>query len=293
MQNKINILGVNISEVTNDNVFDVIDDLLNERKQIQIVTPNPEHIIQAQKNERFRNVLNKADLAVADGVGIVMAARLESFKLRIKTLFASDKIPYQAALRLYGMTPLGRVTGVDLMGRLIDKAKDRKWKVGLVGASDEVRSDLSEKIGAVDCGGHKKECRIQNEECRTQNTEDRIQKVEDRKQNAECRMKNVKDNAEGEKILKKINESGVEVLFVAYGAPWQEIWIADNLQRIPSVKLAMGVGGAFDFMVGRSSRAPELIRKMGLEWLYRLIKEPWRWRRQLRLLEFGWKVLLG
>lgn len=81
------------------------------------------------------------------------------------------------------------------------------------------------------------------------------------------------------------DKTPIDILFVAFGVPKQEEWIYANLEKLP-VKAAMGVGGAFDFISGRVRRAPFLIRFMGLEWLFRLIREPWRWKRQLALLEF-------
>jgi len=78
---------------------------------------------------------------------------------------------------------------------------------------------------------------------------------------------------------------GIDILFVAFGSPKQEIWISENLSKLP-VKVAIGVGGAFDFVSGKVRRAPVFVRKLGLEWLFRLIIEPWRIKRQLRLIKF-------
>lgn len=86
-------------------------------------------------------------------------------------------------------------------------------------------------------------------------------------------------------IVERINRSGADILFVAYGAPEQDKWIARNLPRL-QVSMAMGVGGAFDFIAGRTPRAPYWMRQRGLEWLYRLLRQPWRWRRMLRLPRF-------
>ncbi len=91
------------------------------------------------------------------------------------------------------------------------------------------------------------------------------------------------------KLLKSL-KSPMDILFVAFGHPKQEEWIYENLERLP-VKVAMGVGGAFDYISGEVDRAPFVVRFMGFEWLYRLIREPWRWRRQLALPKFVWLVL--
>lgn len=77
----------------------------------------------------------------------------------------------------------------------------------------------------------------------------------------------------------------VDILFVAFGSPKQEIWIKNNLKNLP-VKVAIGVGGAFDFISGKVVRAPKVLRKLGLEWLFRLIIQPWRIKRQLSLITF-------
>ncbi|SHE75274.1 N-acetylmannosaminyltransferase [Thermoanaerobacter uzonensis DSM 18761] len=96
---------------------------------------------------------------------------------------------------------------------------------------------------------------------------------------------------EENKIIEEINNKGAEVLFVALGAPKQEKWIYKNRNKL-KVKIAMGVGGSFDVIAGKAKRAPYLYRKLGLEWLYRLIKEPWRYKRMMALPKFALKVLL-
>ncbi len=79
----------------------------------------------------------------------------------------------------------------------------------------------------------------------------------------------------------------VDILFVAFGHVKQEKWIAENLDKIP-VKLAMGVGGAFDYLSGKVPRAPKWMRGLGFEWLFRLAAQPWRIKRQLALLRYLW-----
>lgn len=82
----------------------------------------------------------------------------------------------------------------------------------------------------------------------------------------------------------------IDILFVAFGFPKQEKWIAENLDKLP-FRVGVGVGGAFDYISGNVPRAPQAVRSLGLEWLYRLIRQPWRWRRQLALFEFVGLVL--
>lgn len=77
-------------------------------------------------------------------------------------------------------------------------------------------------------------------------------------------------------IIKRINESGAHILLVAYGAPAQDFWINRHLMNFTTVRVAVGVGGTFDFLAGTVKRAPKLFRKAGLEWLWRLLLQPWR-----------------
>lgn len=89
-----------------------------------------------------------------------------------------------------------------------------------------------------------------------------------------------------------INQAKPDILFVAYGAPKQEKWIARNLKNMPGVKLAIGVGGAFDIISGRIKRAPLWMRNIGIEWLWRLIKGPRRIGRIYNAtIKFSWLVL--
>ncbi len=98
--------------------------------------------------------------------------------------------------------------------------------------------------------------------------------------------------SEEDAIIERIRASQADILCVAYGAPAQELWIYRNLARLP-VALAMGVGGAFDFLAGHQVRAPRIMQRTGMEWLYRLYREPSRWRRILIAVPlFGTSVLL-
>jgi N-acetylglucosaminyldiphosphoundecaprenol N-acetyl-beta-D-mannosaminyltransferase len=90
---------------------------------------------------------------------------------------------------------------------------------------------------------------------------------------------------EEDALVEMVNNSGADILFVAYGAPQQDKWIARNLPRL-QVSMAMGVGGAFDFIAGVIPRAPLWMQRFGLEWLFRLYLQPWRIRRILRIPRF-------
>lgn len=92
--------------------------------------------------------------------------------------------------------------------------------------------------------------------------------------------------------LDRIRAAGPKVVLVAYGAPGQIHWIVRNQEALAEagVRLVVGIGGALDFISGKVRRAPGWVRRMGCEWLYRLLREPWRWRRQSVLPRYVWRV---
>lgn len=96
---------------------------------------------------------------------------------------------------------------------------------------------------------------------------------------------------ENDAIVERINSAEADVLGVAYGAPKQDKWIARNRHALKTVRVAIGIGGSLDFVAGVSVRAPEWVQRLGMEWLHRLIKEPWRWRRMLALPRFVFAVI--
>lgn len=101
------------------------------------------------------------------------------------------------------------------------------------------------------------------------------------------------DESENEEIVERINQSSADVLYVAFGAPNQDLWIARNREALVGVRVAIGVGGSLDFIAGTALRAPEWVQRIGLEWLYRLVREPWRWKRMLALPRFAFLILMN
>ncbi len=99
--------------------------------------------------------------------------------------------------------------------------------------------------------------------------------------------------SENDAIVEMINASRADVLLVAYGAPKQDKWIFRNREALSTVRVAIGIGGSLDFVTGKATRAPVWVQKLGLEWLHRLILEPWRWRRMLALPRFILAVIFS
>jgi N-acetylglucosaminyldiphosphoundecaprenol N-acetyl-beta-D-mannosaminyltransferase len=97
---------------------------------------------------------------------------------------------------------------------------------------------------------------------------------------------------DSDKIIEKINQVKPNILLVGLGSPKQEKWIYENLKKMPSVKVAIGVGGAFDFISGRIKRAPRFVQKIGFEWLWRLILEPRRITRIYNgVIKLSWLII--
>jgi N-acetylglucosaminyldiphosphoundecaprenol N-acetyl-beta-D-mannosaminyltransferase len=260
MREKVKILGVNFDRITTKDTLEKISDWLEPgfhfKKKHIIVTPNPEFLLEAQKDKKFRRILNKADLSIPDGIGILWASKFK----QITTPSDSKIKKFSKWVVSLGMIPLSknytktvlpeRVTGTDLMQKICKLAAEKKSKVFLLGAGKGVAEKAAEKL-------IKKYPKLQIVGTYAGTPKHRH------------------DN----KILRKINEAKPEILFVAYGAPAQEKWINRNYKLIPTLKLAMGIGGAFDFIAGIRRRAPASMRKAGLEWLYRLCKQPSRIKR--------------
>lgn len=96
---------------------------------------------------------------------------------------------------------------------------------------------------------------------------------------------------EEEDIIRRVRAAAPQILFVAYGAPQQDKWIARNAARL-GVPVMMGIGGSLDFIAGVAVRAPAWVQRIGMEWFHRLLHEPRRWRRMLALPKFAVRVFL-
>jgi len=217
------------------------------QKKFLLVTPNPEMLLTAQKNSAFKKVLNAANLAVADGVGILWATYFLNLKRRnFFTLIASLLAILFARKKIRTVLP-ARVTGSDLFPKLLRLAEQKKQKVFLLGAAPGVAEAVKTKF----------EKKFPNLEI------------------ADVFAGSPQVSEELE-ICEKINASGAKMLFVAFGAPAQELWISRNLPKLKTTCFAAGIGGTFDFYAGRVVRAPSFFRSFGLEWLWRLLCEPRR-----------------
>ena len=160
------------------------------------------------------------------------------------------------ASRYLGKPLPERVTGTDLLAALASRCADRGYRLYLLGAAPGVAELAAQRLQQLAPG-------------------------------LQIAGTYAGSPARGEElaIIERVRAASADVLCVAYGAPAQELWITRNRARLP-VAVAMGVGGAYDFLAGRQKRAPRLLQRLSLEWLYRLYREPWRWRRMLALPHF-------
>lgn len=232
MRPQLTILDVPVHGLTLDEAVDRIEAFIASGGPHHVVTVNPEFLVQARELPEFRRVLQQADLALADGVGLLVAARL------------------------LGRPLPGRVTGVDLVERLAERSAARGYRVYLLGAAPGVAQQTGDVLSRRYPG---------------------LQVV--------GAYAGSPDPGEDADLIARVRAAEPQILFVAFGAPQQDLWIRRNFERLlPPV--AIGVGGAFDYISGRVPRAPRQMRALGLEWLYRLVRQPWRWRRMLRLPRF-------
>lgn len=234
---KVNILGVKVDMVTIPEAADKIMEFLNEDGMHEVYTPNSEIIMVAYKDQEFADILNKASLLTADGIGVVYASRI--LKKPIKE----------------------RAAGYDIACKVLEKINYTDHSLFLFGGKPGVAETAEKNLKAKYPG------------LKIAGTRNGYFKPEDEPE-----------------IVKQINESGADLIFVCLGAPKQEKWINAHRDELKT-KVAMGIGGSLDVFAGTAERAPEFFCKTGLEWFYRLCKEPWRAGRMAQLPVFGMTVI--
>lgn len=220
--------------------------VIRTKNVIKIFTPNPEQFVLASEDKEFSRVLDQADILLPDGIGVVFFSKL--------------------AEKFFGKRGVKeRITGVDVVQKLLQLASDRQWKVLLVGGQD-----YEDKLHNISITGLTKEARLS---LLWNSGYENIARP---------------TKAEEDNLVKLIKQQKPELVFVGFGAPWQEKWIVDHEELLTKskVKLAMAVGGSFDMLFGKLKRAPMWLRIIGLEWFFRLVQQPSRWRRQLKLIKF-------
>lgn len=240
MKNFSSILGVRVDLLPETGVLTSVHRFIDSGKPHHIVTVNTEYVMEARHNQLFKQSLDHADIALADGAGIVLAARI-----------VGEPLP-------------PHIPGVDFVQKLAHEAAKLGFSLYLLGGQGGVAAKTAELFRSLYPG---------------------------------ITIVGVEEGSPDDiSLIDKIRKAGPDILLVAWGAPKQDLWIHRHKERL-NVPVMMGVGGTFDFLVGKQKRAPQWMRETGLEWLWRLIREPWRWRRQLALPQMFvlifWQKLIG
>ena len=221
------IMGVGFDDLTLDEAAQRAAGMIDEGGFHYVVTPNPELVDRARREEPFRQALNGADLVLPDGIGVVYAAKLLGRPLK------------------------GRCPGIDFAGKLMERMAKTGLRLYLLGAKPGVAETAAARLeakypGLIICGTH-----------------DGYFK-------------------EDAPVVEAVRAAEADVVFVCLGAPKQEYWMVKN-GPATGARLMAGLGGSLDVFAGVVERAPESWQRLGLEWLYRLTKEPKRIGRMARL----------
>jgi N-acetylglucosaminyldiphosphoundecaprenol N-acetyl-beta-D-mannosaminyltransferase len=231
------LLGVPVDPISEQAAVDWVARAIAAGQRRFLISVNPERIMQARREPQFAAILQGADLALADGVGVTWAAR-----------------------RL-GHPLAARVAGVDFVQSLAARGASEGWRFFFLGGEPGVAAAagqvLADRYPGFQLAGT---------------------------------YAGSPEPADDAHTTQAVRASGAQVLFLAYGGGAEEQWLARNLSASGAL-VGMGVGGALDFISGRTHRAPRWMRERGLEWLHRLSRQPWRWRRMLALPQFVLRVM--
>jgi N-acetylglucosaminyldiphosphoundecaprenol N-acetyl-beta-D-mannosaminyltransferase len=230
--NRVDVLGVPFDPVDLEGAVQAAAAMVDEPGPHLIVTANVELVMRARHAPDLQEILRRAALVVADGVGVVWGAR-----------------------RLGRSLP-GRVAGIDLAGRLCGVAAQRGWRVCLIGGAPGVAAEAAANLRRWYPGIH-----------------------------MVAALHGYFGPEEETAVTTAIREAAPTLLLVGLGSPRQERWLDRHLAAL-AVPLGIGVGGVLDVWAGRVRRAPRVMQNLGLEWCYRLIRQPSRARRQLAIPQF-------
>ncbi|WP_096437105.1 WecB/TagA/CpsF family glycosyltransferase [Alteribacter populi] len=233
---ELNVLGVNISKLTQKETLTLINEAVRDREKKFIATANPEIIVYANKDEQYMDVLQKTDLITPDGIGVVKGVRI-----------LGEHIPE-------------RVAGFDLFMDILKVANENKYSIYMLGAKD---TTLNKAVGVI----NEKYPNVQLAGSHHGFFDD-----------------------DDQSIIETIKHEQPDFIFVALGFPRQEKWIAKNIHHFKK-GVFMGLGGSFDVLSGEVQRAPKFWRRLNLEWFYRLVSQPARWKRMLSLPKFILKLI--
>lgn len=262
----IELLGVRFHNLTRREAAHAIARLARNERRRYVVKPYSEFMPRAVRDPSVREMLNGADLCLADGTGILWAAHFLSLPGAAPR--AVWQLPLSLASLAFNPSALRRplkenMSGVDLTWDMLGELERAGASVFLLGGREEelrgARERIEARFPALHIAGAHRGYFDTN-------------------------------GPENDVVVAQINAASPQALLVAMGFPLQERWIAANLPRL-NINVAVAEGGSLSFISGATRRAPAWMRRAGLEWLFRLLRQPWRLRRQLALPLFVWLVV--
>ncbi len=264
-EREVRILGVRLDNLTRAEAAGRIAEMAVKGPKGYVVKPYSEFMARAARDSRFREILNGAALCLPDGVGIVWAAHYLSLSGgRLRALFQFPLSHLSMLLRPRTLRGPVRepMHGVDLTWEMLAALEKSGAGVYLLGGTTEelagTRREVERRLPGLRIAG------VRHGYFKT-------------------------TGEENERLIADINAAKPKALLVAIGSPRQEEWIAANMGRL-EVNVAVAEGGSFSFISGATRRAPGWMRRSGLEWLFRLLRQPGRIRRQVALPVFVWLV---
>ena len=270
------VLGIGLTNANENEVLEYVMEVLRKtHKKLSIVTPNPEIVMLARRMSMLKEAINNADLALCDGVGLLWGAKVMAKPIK------------------------ERIIGTNFMESLCEKVNDWPITVGFLGGRPGVAEKVADcllkkypKLKVSFVGQEWNDIGFENaNKFHAGNSPEKeatisrsVIEVSPSSKTSKSTMKEKFSSSKSNSVKK------VDILFVAFGAPKQELWMHEHIDKLP-VRVMMGVGGAFDQIIDSSLRPPDWVHSLGLGWLYRLIRQPWRLKRQLVLIQFVILVL--
>ncbi len=253
---KIDVAGLKIDAITKQELLQALLKRIQAGEKTFITTPYSEFLYHIFQKPKLLEIFNKADFAVADGIGIFLAKKYLSIPLTfknywLKILQSGFQLKYTLASIIFYPSFVKsalpeKIVGADLIWDLAKQASENNLSIYLLGGFNNTAELTAKKLT-------------------TYNLQLKIAGYSNK-------------NPDDPSSIKDINNSKAGILLVAYGPLVQEKWITDNLEQL-QIKLAIGVGGTFDYIAGVKKTPPKIIRYSGFEWLWRLFTQPYRLKR--------------
>lgn len=270
MLNTVSVAGLEVTAATKQAVLAEISTRLEQGSTTRIVTPYSEFLFAALRDASVMEMLNSAEISIADGVGMLWATTYLEQPVRFKNKFLRlPEVVWQMVSTgaqillnpqsIYKTIP-EKIVGADFFWELAALAEQEGKSIFLLGGFGTTNSIVAAKLKS-------------------------------RYPELHIAGTSTANFPGDEQLLSQIKNSRADFLFVAWGPIRQEQWIAEHLHDLPTVKLAIGLGATFDYVAGTRKAPPQFIRSIGLEWLFRLITQPYRYKR-IYNATFGLIILL-